>query len=198
MPRRDRRNARGKLLAAAAALAAGAVSTAPHAAVLNTQPDGQGAVAVRLEGPINPGDAEKLSRLAAQARASGLKVQTVALNSLGGEMFEGLELARIITGLRLATAVRGRDECASACFFAFAAGRTRSTSKEGRLGVHGVSEGRLGETESAKSLAVDMARALARLNVPASIVGEMILTPPSRMRWLTADEMRLMGVEVGR
>jgi len=122
-------------------------------------------------------------------------VTELRLSSLGGDMLEGVHLADQVARLKLKTVIAKGQDCASACFFAFSAGAQRIAHTGGRLGVHGVSE-REGETGRAKSMTVDMARVLASWHVPAEVIGQMVLTPPDRMRWLTVAELKRMGVQL--
>jgi len=173
-------------------LLAGPLAT--RAAVIEPYADGAQAQLIRLDGEIVNGDAQRLDYLVRRARAAHKRVEVLELNSLGGDMLEGVRLAQTVAKLRLKTVIPRAKSCASACFFAFSAGVSRVADSGGRLGVHGVAE-REGETGRAKSMTVDMARVLGGLHVPAEVVGEMVLTPPDQMRWLSTAELRRMGVE---
>lgn len=164
------------------------------AAVIDAYPGEHNTTAIHLDGEIIPGDANRLAYVVHEARLAGRRVDVLRLDSKGGDLIEGLRLADVVSSLGLTTVIPGRDICASACFFPFAAGVRRMASPDGRVGVHGVSEGALGETGPAKSMTVDVARRLNAYHVPAEVIGEMVVTPPDRMRWLSAAELRQMGV----
>ena len=95
---------------------------------------------------------------------------------------------------RIATAVLSGSTCASACFIVFAAGNERYAHYSSRVGVHGASDERGQETIQSGAATVTMARVVRDLGVPSSIVGKLVVTPPTDMVWLTVDDFRAMNV----
>ncbi|OOY16615.1 hypothetical protein BMI85_05965 [Thioclava sp. DLFJ4-1] len=88
---------------------------------------------IRIEGEIEPGDAEKFGEIVAE-RASEIFDQTtslganqknvvVSLNSGGGDFYAGLKLSDQIVGFE--TYVGKGDQCLSACAIAFLGGAVR-------------------------------------------------------------------------
>lgn len=61
-------------------------------------------------------------------------IESVILNSLGGQIYEGRGLSKVFTNLRLDTYVY--DECSSACATAFIGGVKRNLGTSGKLGFH--------------------------------------------------------------
>lgn len=123
----------------------------------------------------------------------GRLVSAVRLNSPGGLIAEGVRIADVIKTAKLATVVPNGWSCASACFIAFAAGAEKYVSYQAQLGVHGASDARGVENGDAT---VAMAKIVKELGVPSSIIGRMVVTPPSEIVWLTPDELQAMGTKM--
>jgi hypothetical protein len=91
---------------------------------------------LKLEGPIEAGDGEKLSAALSTLGSSGgfdsLHVR-LCLNSLGGNYDEALKLMTVLlTHTNVATVVDAGAECYSACAFLFLAGNAQA-SEDGEL-----------------------------------------------------------------
>ncbi|MBY0324233.1 MAG: hypothetical protein K2X72_36310 [Reyranella sp.] len=85
---------------------------------------------VRLSGPIEEGDADRLRAVLVRLKAaSPLLVDgplaTIELSSLGGDLYEGLKIGYLLREYSVASVVRAKDICLSACALAFLGG-TRS------------------------------------------------------------------------
>lgn len=106
---------------------------------------------IRLQGPFRQGDAaamrQLLARLKAQSKASpDAPLATVELSSLGGDLIEGLKIGYLFRDHDVATVVRKKDICLSACALAFLGGTSTHASSErsprqsleigARLGFH--------------------------------------------------------------
>lgn len=102
--------------------------------------DPKGFVYINLDGKIEAGDPSRLLEILNLSRSKLLPVWGVTLNSPGGSVEAGLQLASIIRQNRLSTMVSTNATCASACFFSFAAGVNRLTVKTARVGVHSAAE----------------------------------------------------------
>lgn len=82
---------------------------------------------IRLSGPFRQGDADAmrqlLARLKGQSRPSpNAPLATVELSSLGGDLNEGLRIGYLFRDYNVATVVRKKDICLSACALAFLGG----------------------------------------------------------------------------
>ncbi len=82
---------------------------------------------IRLQGPFRQGDAEAmrqlLARLKGQSKVSpDAPLATVELSSLGGDLNEGLKVGYLFRDYNVATVVRKKDICLSACALAFLGG----------------------------------------------------------------------------
>lgn len=129
-----------------------------------------------------------------RANAAGKFVANVRLNSMGGNLLEGVKLADAIRTAKISTNVGQNSSCASACFLAFAAGDTRFASYGAQIGVHGASDEAGRETVQSGAATVSMARIAKDLGVPSAIIGRMVVTPPSEVVWLSPQDLQSMGV----
>jgi len=90
---------------------------------------------IRLSGPFRQGDAEAMRQLLARLKGQSPKAQsskaavspdaplaTVELSSLGGDLIEGLKIGYLFRDYDVATVVRKKDLCLSACALAFLGG----------------------------------------------------------------------------
>ena len=168
-----------------------------HAATLSLHAIDSATALVLVEGQITPGDAHSLQAYIESSRTSALKVTMVSFNSPGGNLEEGYKLATEIKRARLATEVEAEKICASACFFAFAAGTTKSAGPTARVGVHGAADANGIQSGTAASATIIMARWAAKeLGIPSDIIGKMVMTPPSAIIWLSNAELTSMGAQI--
>jgi hypothetical protein len=106
---------------------------------------------IRLTGPIEAGDSDKLRKMLERLRgaappAAGAPFATVELSSKGGDLYEGLKLGYLFREFDVATVVRAADICQSACALAFLGGTqshapghavpSRSLEIGGQVGFH--------------------------------------------------------------
>ncbi len=167
-----------------------------HAATLSLHAIDSATALVLVDGHITPGDAHILQAYIELSRTSTLKLAMVSFNSPGGNLEEGYKLATEIKRARLATEVEAEKICASACFFAFAAGTTKWTAPSARVGVHGAADANGVQSGTAASATIVMARWAAKeLGIPSDIIGKMVTTPPSDIIWLSHAELNSMGAQ---
>ena len=79
---------------------------------------------------MESGDVEQFSALLAQ----NPNAKVLQLNSVGGSVWAGEEMARIVMDYRLNTRVRG--ECSSSCVTLFLAGTRREMARGSSIGFH--------------------------------------------------------------
>jgi hypothetical protein len=116
------------------------------------------------------------------------------LESEGGNVVAALRMAHIIRDLQVSTLVP--DECASACFWLFAAGRHRIVGQDAKIGVHSESIAN-GETDmTLADTTRDIRRAAAEWSIPERIVGKLVMTPPEQMAWLDRADLKAMNVTI--
>lgn len=97
---------------------------------------------IYIEGPIEGGDAERVRQLMTGLPEGSESFLMVALNSPGGDLAEGLKIARILqtANLQVVTDVLDRNgdpaDCASSCVLIYLGGGYRYLAESSRLGVH--------------------------------------------------------------
>jgi hypothetical protein len=154
--------------------------------------DGRAAIVAR--GPIVEGDTERLRhKVAALIQTSA--IAGIILDSPGGDVFVGEELAEIVSNLHLPVFVLNGSECSSACFLVLACASRRIVATDALIGVHSASDGGK-ETIPSLAMTTAFARDAAACGVPPAIIGKMVETPPGRLAWLTPNDLALMGVSV--
>ncbi|WP_156640063.1 ATP-dependent Clp protease proteolytic subunit [Bosea sp. PAMC 26642] len=179
----------GALLAMTLASASASV----QAATLKSLTTKEGRDVIILEGEIAVGDTDSLQRLIKAANDAGRTVSGIRLSSPGGDLAEGTKLADAVKFAKIASVVASTKKCASACFLIFAAGNEKFASYTSEVGVHGASDQNGKETVGSNAATVTMARIARELGVPHSIIGKMVVTPPTEMVWLTLEDFRSMG-----
>jgi hypothetical protein len=179
------------LLGMAVAVCEGAPASS---ATIKSLPGKHGGVIIEISGQITAGDADAFTREVKQAKAAGKLVENVQLNSTGGRLLEGARLAGTIREEKISTTVGQGAVCASACFLAFAAGDPKFVGDGAQIGVHKASEKGGRETVLSDAVTDSMARFAKELGVPSAIIARMVKTPPKQIVWLTAQDLRSMGV----
>lgn len=133
------------------------------------------------------------ARLVGEFRAALVRapnIRTVELQSSGGRVYRGLEIARIIYDLKLNTWITSGSECYSACSIAFLAGELRLA--DGLLGVHQVSG--VNDDSLTQSVISDIFDALRQFGTPDALVSRMLRTPPDDIYIFSATELEDLGI----
>jgi hypothetical protein len=155
-----------------------------------------GSITISITGEIVVGDAKALKSAINRATDAGHPIHEIELNSVGGNVREGVMMVRLIHGANLNTNVTFGATCASVCFLAFAAGAEKSVDLAARVGVHAAS-GELGEkTPASIAGTAAMARIAQTLLVPSAIIEKMLSTPASTVFWLGRSELTAMGATI--
>lgn len=109
---------------------------------------------IRLSGPIEEGDADKLRVILTRLKATtpptlDRPLATIELSSAGGDVYEGLKIGYLLREYSVASVVRAKDLCLSACALAFLGGTggrsgptfvpSRSIDIGGQVGFHNFS-----------------------------------------------------------
>jgi hypothetical protein len=155
-----------------------------------------GFVDISIVGEVVEGDTEALRMEISKADSDGHVVHVVELNSIGGSLYEGTSIARVIRSKSLSTSVPAGATCASVCFLAFAAGTARSIGVQARVGVHVASDEFGKETSSTSEATAAMARIAGILGVPPLIINKMVTTPATQMFWLDGPNLASMGASL--
>jgi hypothetical protein len=164
-----------------------------NAADLKSSALKDGRIVISLSGEIAEGDTDTLKAAIKASNDAGKLVTSVRLNSPGGNLLEGVQLAEVVKFAKMATNVGQGATCASACFLIFAAGETKFANYTAQIGVHGASDESGRETTQSGAATVSMARIARELGVPAAIIGRMVVTPPNEMVWLSPADLQSMG-----
>ncbi len=184
------------ILLIGAALVSGSNADAAHFTTIVSEEG----MSIVLRGDIEFNDRAVLESLLDAMDRHGPSPQKILLDSPGGSLLGGIGLARLIQRRGdLATKVAYGSTCASACFLVFASGREKSADYSSFIGVHGVADkdGRVSNRTEAATLA--MARVSEELGVPEAINMKIVTTPPNEIVWLTAEDLKSMGVSmIGR
>ena len=171
-----------------------------------------------VAGRLEAGDEARVAK--ALDAANG--VREVWLNSDGGSLETGIRIGEILRRHNMATRVRSRDVCASACVYAFLGGIIRTVEKGGKIGIHMASGAfnaaymdalrkilndrsihdiddrirliLLVSEQYAAVAARRQARFLAEMGVSLRLLDPVFDTPHIDVYWLNAGEMRDFNV----
>jgi hypothetical protein len=122
------------------------------------------------------------------------QVRTILLNSGGGIVSIGLDIAQLISNRRLDTWVPKEALCASACSVIYFSGVNRLA--EGELGVHQIAMNVESNTD-VQSTASDMIEAFNRYGTHPNVFSAMLRTPPEKMYYFTGTEKILFNIQRG-
>ena len=128
------------------------------------------------------------------------KIHTLVLDSPGGNVSEGLQIAGTVFDRKIKTYIRKNQNCASACSFIFLSGKTRYTV--GKLGVHQIAfdeefskkkeeVGLIGEVIQITNS--DIVQYLDENNTPGFVYKYMLRTPSDEMYYFSEDELNQLG-----
>ncbi len=151
-------------------------------------------VIVGGRGPIVKGDTDRLQQALA-AVPQTKRLLALALDSPGGNVVEGEQLARLIRARGLPVVIPSNSKCISACFLLLAASPRRLAAADALVGVHSASEDGQ-ETDTSLAVTTLMARVAAEMDVPPAIIGKMVSTKAASVEWLTHADLVSMNVTV--
>lgn len=165
------------------------ISPLAFSAEMPVQAFQDGTVVMGVYGDIEGNDGQQFINIIESWRVSGHPIQIIDLHSGGGSVISGYQIADYIMRHRIQTVVRGNSECASSCFNIFIAGQPRVSEPNSKIGVHRISSGS-NDTHLARSLSIDMSAYYKSMRIPNNIRLAMLETPPERMYWLTAKDLK--------
>lgn len=172
---------------------------------------------IRLSGPIEGGDAERLRAILVRLKAGSppqtdRPLATVELSSSGGDVHEGLKLGHLFRDYVVATVVRPKDLCLSACALAFLGGTSqrlgpratpgRSIEIGGQVGFHNFylnanSDQIERPTDARDGVAkgIDLARGgaaaltayAAAMEIDAAFIASLLGRSPEQWQYIDAD-----------
>ena len=151
-------------------------------------------VIVGGRGPIVKGDTDRLQHALAAVPPSQ-RLLGLALDSPGGNVVEGEQLAKLIRARGLAVVIPSNSKCVSACFLLLAASPRRLAASDALVGVHSASEEGQ-ETDTSLAVTTLMARVASEMGIPPAIIGKMVSTKAASVEWLTHADLISMDVTI--
>jgi membrane-bound ClpP family serine protease len=164
---------------------------------------------LKLTGQIDGATAEQVRRLLeeAESRTDRSKARTtfaefITLDSPGGSVDAAMAIGRLARQHRLTALVPRGSACVSACVLIYAGAVVRNArTTGGRIGIHAPfldTSGPDFSEEAARkaytSLLYDMKSYLREMNVSDRLADEMLKTPASQVRFLSAKEQDRLGL----
>jgi hypothetical protein len=165
---------------------------AGEAATLRVHEINEAVEVISVDGPIEVGDHR---RFAALARSSS-RQKIVFLNSMGGQLLEGLAMGRAIRGSGMATAVGGEGHCASVCALMWLAGQTRYLERGAQVGFHAAYWATRRKSEVSSVGNAHVGYYLAEIEASPHIIELATRARPEVIEWLTADDLLSHGIAV--
>ena len=169
---------------------------------------------LNIVGEIRPGDAERVAQSAIeQVTKNRKKIDSVWLNSPGGDVAEAIRIADLVSGIKPYVYVANGGVCASSCFLIFLAGYERiaygvkddgsiptAEKRASRFGLVGIHRPYLktpsSDLESVRKQEELMRRFRSHLiskQVPQYLVDEMMARPSNDIYWLRDRDFELIG-----
>lgn len=161
---------------------------------------------MHIEGPIETGDAATITALTRNLPRGRNEMLAVSLNSPGGSVQEGLDIARTLQSLdmQVVTDVMTRDgnagSCASACAYIFVGGTYRFLSVGSQLGVHQFRYSddslvpRSETTRDVQNRSADITALLSDAHVDPGFFSLMGITAPDDMTWVDLETLERFNV----
>ena len=160
---------------------------------------GDGITYLEAKGEINTGDKNAIAKLFSQRR-NGDNIY-VSFNSIGGDLFEGIEIGRYIRSMNANTIILNGNVCYSSCFFSFIGGIKRTVEPKGKLGVHQFygGKGTSGYVESTTQyLTSQLLQYTAHMGVSIETLKYAFQTPPRSMYVFTPEEINQYSIAVSQ
>lgn len=170
---------------------------------------------VRASGPIEQGDADRLRSFFSRLERDEMNHLwvTVALDSPGGNLLEGMRIGMAIRDAGVQTLVRQGETCASACAIAFLGGQasgvtsdavSRNLEPGALLGYHGFYTGgeqvrvvdeTLTEARVINAILIEYATRMGSVDV--GLLSHLLTTPPERVEAIdTPREIAGLGIRL--
>lgn len=161
---------------------------------------------LHIEGPIELGDAARIRNLTRGLPEGRNAILAVSLNSPGGNVQEGLDIARDFQGkdMQVVTDVMTLDgkpgSCSSACSYIFLGGNYRFLLDGSKLGVHQfryVQDGLMPLSETTRAVqarSADITSLLSDAHVDPGFFSLMGATAPERMTWVDVETLERLNV----
>lgn len=176
----------------ALALAAGLLSPAANAADISAGPKaGFPFPVITLSGEIDDGDDKRFAALAARHPQAA-----VYLDSIGGNVDEGLKIAKLIRQKGYPTVVMDGNTCASMCAIIWLAGSTRYADDSAEIGFHAAYYEEDGETRESGSGNAVLGAFLGSLGLSDDTIIYFTEAAPESMTWLDLSDSDELGLDI--
>jgi hypothetical protein len=155
-----------------------------------------------------PKDFERF--LASQAKNTGLSLNPMYFDSLGGSLYGGLVLGRMIRQFELSTTVGSdyfdepemwnegvlpkRPVCYSACAYAFMGGKTRNVATVGKLGLHQFRSAATTDEASTQITMAVLGKYLDEMGIRRKVLDIAALTLPEKIRIINVKEAEALNI----
>lgn len=146
-------------------------------------------VEILFVGEVLAGDFERFKKV-----ASKYETAEIVLSSYGGSLTDGLKIGEFISQKGFTTTVRDGNTCASACGYMWLSGKQRSIEGQAQVGFHSAFDP-AHETISPEGNAY-VGFILAKLGFSEMVAAYVTEAAPRRMRWLTPNDARFLGIDV--
>ena len=156
-------------------------------------------VRVSLSGTIQPGDGAGAEIMAALVKSGRHKISgnQITLASDGGDMEAAMVIGRLLRKHGIFTRIAEKDQCMSACVFAFMGGERRSVA--GKLGIHRPYFPHTTDTPDRITRYRVLQRAVREyveeMDFPQSFYEAVMLVPPESMQFLQAADLKRFYLE---
>jgi hypothetical protein len=178
---------------------------------------------INISGEIRQGDAEHFVSLIENENKRNRIIQSLYINSSGGDLQEAMRLAKLVNGLHIDVRVTDGGYCVSACFIILLEGYSRTFNgvpedwenlspellkfldtpfsktweKSGFVGIHRPylksPSGNVGSTKKQEDLMRQVRLYLASKAVPQHLIDEMMSRPSNDIYWLKDSDIALIG-----
>lgn len=145
---------------------------------------------VYISGQIVAGDYEKFARV---SRAMG-HVDAVLLDSPGGTLRDGLNIAEATRQMGVATGVPNNATCTSMCAIIWLAGRTRLSASNAHIGFHAIYYAKDGTVAGGGNAMIGAF--LNKLGLSYTAIAFATSADPTSISWLSTAKARELGIAV--
>jgi hypothetical protein len=167
-------------------------TTASQAATINLDKRTSGSSYISIIGEITSEDGTKFAQVIGTNHITNA---VVLLDSPGGLVEPGLEIARMIKDKRFGTYVQSGDKCYSMCSIIWLSGSTRFVGRASVVGFHGVYTSLFGVINSQSFEGnVEVAKHLLKLSLSPETVKTLLTPKPDDFFILNKDNAEKLGI----
>lgn len=156
----------------------------------------KGGVNIAITGEIMPDDDALFRKVVKFANDNSLQIDSISLNSLGGNVDSSLNIAFAIYSQKFSTLVTDTATCGSSCFILFCAGKKRFAYPQSKLGVHQMSINGISNSSSQR-MSLKLKDVYDFYKIPENITDFMLKTPPSQVHWLSVSDKKHLNTSDG-